>query len=241
MAAKGFDNSTVIYIRVSTDEQSKEGVSIPAQLEKLTAYCQQAGLKIVETIIDAGISAGTFLSTRPGGSKLVELLKTRKIKHLVAIKLDRLFRNATDALTSVDGWDKLGASLHLIDFNGMSFDSSSPIGRMMFVMVAGFAEMERGLCKARTREAMAHKKSNKQKYSRPVYGYVTDESGNMIEDESEQGAVTLIQTMRQAGKTLQAIANKLTELGYKTKRGGLRWYASTIKGILENDIHTQPA
>ncbi|HEY9835333.1 MAG TPA: recombinase family protein, partial [Vampirovibrionales bacterium] len=163
---KGFDNSTAIYIRVSTDEQAKEGVSIPAQVERLTAYCKQRGLRVVETIIDNGVSAGKFLSTRPGGSQLVESVKTRKVKNIVAVKLDRLFRNAADALNSIDSWDKLGASLHLIDFNGMNLDSSSPMGRMMLTMVAGFAELERNLCKQRTKDAMRHKKANKQTYSR---------------------------------------------------------------------------
>ncbi|MCT7969756.1 recombinase family protein [Laspinema sp. D1] len=237
---KGFDNSTVIYIRVSTDEQAKEGVSIPAQVEKLTAYCTQAGLRVVETIIDDGVSAGKFLSTRPGGSQLVELVRSRQVKNIVAVKLDRLFRSAADALTSVDNWDKLGASLHLLDFNGMSLDTSSPMGRMMLTMVAGFAELERNLCKQRTKDAIQHKKSQKQVYSRPVYGYDVTESGDMVKNEQEQQAIGVIKAMRQAGKSLRAIGSKLTELGYKTKRGGKQWYAATIKGILENNIH-QPA
>jgi site-specific DNA recombinase len=239
MKAKGFDNSTVIYIRVSTDEQAKEGVSIPAQVERLTAYCKQQGLRVVETIIDEGVSAGKFLSTRPGGSQLVELVKTRKVKNIVAVKLDRLFRNAADALNSIDGWDKLGASLHLLDFNGMSVDTSSPMGKMLLTMVAGFAELERNLCKQRTKDAIQHKKSNKQTYSRPVYGFDTTESGDMVENEQEQQAIGIMKTMKTAGKSLRAIGARLTELGFKTKRGGLQWYAATIKGILENDIHQE--
>jgi DNA invertase Pin-like site-specific DNA recombinase len=234
---KGFDNSTVIYIRVSTDEQAKEGVSIPAQVEKLMAYCKQAGLRVVETIIDDGISAGKFLSTRPGGSQLVELVRSRQVKNIVAVKLDRLFRSAADALTSVDNWDKLGASLHLLDFNGMSLDTSSPMGRMMLTMIAGFAELERNLCKQRTKDAIQHKKASKQKYCRSVYGYQTLEDGTMVPDASEQEAICIIKMMRSSGASLRAICSKLTELGYKTKRGGVQWYAATIKGILENDIH----
>lgn len=237
MAPKGFDNSTVIYIRVSTDEQASEGVSIPAQVEKLKAYCKQAGLRIVQVVIDDGISAGKFLSTRPGGSQLVELVRSRQVKNIVAVKLDRLFRSAADALTSVDNWDKLGASLHLLDFNGMSLDTSSPMGRMMLTMVAGFAELERNLCKQRTKDAIQHKKSNKQSYSRPVYGFDTTESGDMVANEQEQEAIGIMKAMKAAGKSLRAICAKLTELGYKTKRGGKQWYAATIKGILENDIH----
>ncbi|MCT7986394.1 recombinase family protein [Laspinema sp. A4] len=238
MTSKGFDNSTALYIRVSTEEQAKEGVSIPAQVEKLTAYCQQQGLTVVQTLIDEGVSAGKFLSTRPGGSQLVELVRSKTVRNIVAVKLDRLFRNAADALTSLDQWDKLGASLHLLDFNGMSLDSSSPMGRMMLTMVAGFAELERNLCKQRTRDALQHKKANKQAYSRPVYGYQVDETGKMTPDANEQEAISLIHQMRGDGASLRTIAAKLTELGYKTKRGGKQWYAATIKGILENDIHS---
>jgi DNA invertase Pin-like site-specific DNA recombinase len=111
------------------------------------------------------------------------------------------------------------------------------MGRMMLTMIAGFAELERNLCKQRTKDAIQHKKSCKQVYSRPVYGYVTDESGQMVEDPSEQEAICIMKAMKAAGKSLRAICSKLTELGYKTKRGGVQWYAATIKGILENDIH----
>ncbi|MCT7963564.1 recombinase family protein [Laspinema sp. D1] len=70
--------------------------------------------------------------------------------------------------------------------------------------------------------------------------YDVTESGNMVENATEQAAIGIIKAMKTAGKSLRPIGARLTELGYQTKRGGKQWYAATIKGILENDIH-QPA
>ena len=235
--AKGFDNKAILYIRVSTEEQSTEGVSIEAQQAKLLSYCQQRGLQVVEAIIDAGVSGGKYLSQRPGGQKLIEMLKSRKASHVVAVKLDRLFRNAADGLWTIENWDNEGVSTHLLDINGMGLDTSSPMGKMMLTMMAGFAQLERSMIRDRTKTALNHKKSTGKKYCQNVYGLDFDDDGNAVVNESEQATITLIFALRKAGKSLRAIASHLSDLGIATKRGG-QWAAATIKRILENSLHS---
>lgn len=234
--AKGFDNKAILYIRVSTDEQASEGISIEAQQAKLLAYCQQRGLQVVETIIDAGVSGGKYLSQRPGGQKLIALLKSRKASHIVAGKLDRLFRNAADGLWTIENWDNDGISTHLIDINGMGLDTSSPMGRMMLTMMAGFAQLERSMIRDRTKVALNHKKSTGKKYCQSVFGWDFDDAGNAVANSAEQAIIAVIFTLRKAGKSLRAIATHLTEIGATTKRGG-SWGTSTLKGILENSLN----
>ena len=55
------------YIRVSTDEQARTGVSLEAQEEKLRAYCKMTGLDLVRVIREEGVSAAKPLASRPGG------------------------------------------------------------------------------------------------------------------------------------------------------------------------------
>lgn len=234
---KGFDNKAVLYIRVSTDEQASEGISIEAQQAKLLAYCQARGLQVLEVIVDAGISGGKYLSQRPGGQKLIELLKARKASHVVAVKLDRLFRNAADGLWTIENWDNDGISTHLIDINGMGLDTSSPMGRMMLTMMAGFAQLERSMIRDRTKSALNHKKTTGKKYCQSVYGMDFTEDGQAVVNDGEQAIIKTIFDLRKAGKSLRAIASHLSDLGIATKRGG-QWAAATIKRILENSLHS---
>ncbi len=61
----------VLYVRVSTDEQARHGVSLEAQEERLRAYCTMRGFEVAATIRDEGVSAYKHLHTRPGGAELL--------------------------------------------------------------------------------------------------------------------------------------------------------------------------
>lgn len=239
--AKGFSPKAVIYARVSTNEQGVSGISIDNQIETLKQYCVQKGLEVVEIVVDRGVSAGKHLASREGGSKLLDLIQSKKAHHVVGLKLDRLFRNAGDALSTIEKWDKLGISTHLKDFmNGSELDTSSPMGRMVLGISSVFAQFERDLGSQRTKDALQHKKKSKQAYCRGVFGYVR-KGTEMVEDKTEQAVISTIKAMREAGKSLRKIANHLMEQGIPTKRGGTKWYASTVKAIVENDIHEKVA
>ena len=234
--AKGFSKKAALYIRVSTSEQAESGVSLDAQMDRLIAYCRMAGLEVVEVIREEGISGTKPLANRPGGSKLLDLIKTKKVQHVVALKLDRLFRNASDALHTTEAWDKQGISVHFVDMGGTAVDTSSAMGRMMLTMLAGFAQFESDLCAERTKSALKHKKAKREVYSPVPLGFV-QVGKQLVADASEQAIVATIQALRAAGKSLRAIASELTQRGMKTKKGG-NWYASTIKAILDNDLHS---
>ena len=79
------------------------------------------------------------------------------------LKLDRMFRNAGDCLTTIEQWERSGIALHVVDLGGNAIDTTSAAGRFMLVVLAGAAEMERNLTRERTRSAMAVKKANGQR------------------------------------------------------------------------------
>lgn len=104
------DRSTLLYLRVSTLEQLK-GVSLEAQEERLRAYCQMNGLEVRpgDVIREEGVSASVPLYKRPGGARLLQRV-SEGVSNLVALKLDRVFRDAEDALRQTKAWTGPGWS-----------------------------------------------------------------------------------------------------------------------------------
>lgn len=225
----------VCYIRVSTEEQARGGVSLAAQEEKLLAYCKLTGLEPAAVIREEGISGSKPLSIRPGGGELLNLVGGKKVRHVVALKLDRLFRDAADALNQTRSWDKAGVALHLVDMGGQTLNTASAMGRFFLNIMAGFAELERNLIAERTETAMAHKKAHREAYAPTPYGY--DRKGDALkQNHDELKTVAQIRQWRVDGWTLGAIARELTRRRTPTKRGGA-WYPGTVKYLLENNLY----
>jgi site-specific DNA recombinase len=225
----------VCYIRVSTQEQALQGVSLEAQEERLRAYCHMAGLTIEALVKEGGVSAAKALSDRPGGSELLAMVDKGKVGHVVTLKLDRLFRDAADALNQTRIWDKAGIALHLVDMGGQTLNTASAMGRFFLNMMAGVAELERNLIAERTEMALAHKKAHLEAYSPTPYGY--DREGiNLTVNHHEFKAITKIHDWRLQGWSLGKIAKELTRLNIPTKRGG-KWYPGTVKYLLDNNLY----
>jgi len=227
----------VCYLRVSTEEQASEGVSLDSQDEKVRAYCLLAGLDVEAVIREEGVSAGKKLSERPGGQELLSLVHKKKVRHVIALKLDRLFRDAEDALHQSKEWDRSGVALHLVDLGGQTINTSSAMGRMFFTMAAAFAEMERNLIAERTSTALTFKKNHKQVYSPTPYGF--DRSGEeLVENGSERSVIDRIKAWRKKGWSFGKIAERLNTLNVPGKNGG-KWYGSTVNYICKNNLYVE--
>lgn len=211
----------VAYVRVSTEEQANEGVSLEAQEVKVRAYCALRGLELVELVIDAGVSAGKGLNTREGGARVLDLVKGRKVEAVVAMKLDRLFRDASDCLSVTAAWDKASVSLHLVDMGGQAVDTSSAMGRFFLTIMAGAAEMERNQIRERTRMAMAHKRSKHELVGAVPYGLrVADDGVTLVEVAAEQCVIVEARALRSAGLSLRAVAAELDRKSLHARNGG---------------------
>lgn len=88
-----------LYIRVSTEDQAREGFSLPEQEKRLRAMCEYKGYEIYKVYEDDGISAKTG-NTRPAFEELLEDIKDKKCNTIVVLKLDRLTRSVFD-------WEKI--------------------------------------------------------------------------------------------------------------------------------------
>jgi Site-specific recombinases, DNA invertase Pin homologs len=224
------------YVRVSSEEQSKEGVSLDAQEARIRAYATMRGLDLVAIYREEGISAKVPLRSRPEGTQVVDALAKKRARHVIAVKLDRLFRNAADALSQAEAWDKAKCFLHVLDMGGSAIDTASAMGRMFFTMTAAFAEMERNMTSERTKAALTHLKSSGQVYTAVTPLGFDRDGDKLIENTSEMATVRSIRKMRAEGTSLHRIAATLNEAGAATKLGG-RWHAVTIQNVLR--VHGQ--
>lgn len=223
------------YIRVSTNEQATEGVSLAAQRSAITAYATLHGLTLTEIIQDAGESGGVPLAERTGGARVVALVREGAVGAVVVSKLDRAWRSAVDALATTTEWTERGVALHLID---MQLDTASAFGRMFLTMLAGLAELERGLIAERTSAALAHLRAQGVHVGRDGLGWTRTDArdGHGRREirvvDSERELLVRIRRMRRTGATFESIARALNQERVPTKRGGARWYATTVRNVI---------
>ncbi len=220
------------YVRVSTEDQAKEGVSLDNQKSKIEAYCQLKDLQLSEIIEDAGISAKNL--KRPGVQRVLKLSKKKQIDAVVVYKLDRIFRSTVDALETTKMFEKWGVSFHSIE---ETLDTQSAMGRFFFTLTAALAEMERRIIGERTKAALSHKRSRNEKTGGDVpYGYDLSPAGILIKNDSEQKVIRVIRRLNQQGYSLRKICRELEKSGFPTKRGNLSWHPATIAGILNREF-----
>lgn len=213
------------YIRVSTQGQAEEGVSLDAQRAKIEAWCNLNDAELVAVFEDAGIS-GASMKGRDG---LEAALKaTVKGMALVSYSISRLARSTKDMLAIAEKLDAKGADLVSLT---EKIDTTTAAGRMVFKMLAVLADFERDQIGERTKMALAHKKTKGEVYSPTPFGFDAIE-GRLVEVRREAKIVGEILRQREAGLSLADIADSLNTQGIEGKRGG-RWYASTVRYLIQ--------
>lgn len=217
------------YVRVSTEEQAREGVSLAAQEAKIRAYAELYDLELVDVVIDAGVSAKTL--NRPGLVQALAALESGRAEALVIAKLDRLTRSVSDWGTLIDRYfAKKYALLSVSD----QIDTRTAAGRLVLNVLVSVAQWEREAIGERTAAALAHKKDQGEYVGAAPYGYQL--SGTQLETVEEQHEVIAhILDLRAAGLTLRAIADALNAEGVTTKRGS-RWAAQTVKNVIDRAV-----
>lgn len=196
------------YVRVSTEEQTRSGLSLKAQESAIRGYAASKGFQDIDVVIDAGVSGSIPLGGRPAGSTLDGVPSGTQI---IAWSLDRLFRDASDALARTKEWDRAGVVLHLVNMGGNAIDTATPMGRFMLTMFAAMAECERNLIRERTRQALGAKKARGEKLGgRRPFGFdVAD--GKLVPNDVEQRAAEDMRSMAARGRSTRTIAQVIGE------------------------------
>jgi len=218
------------YIRVSTDnqEESKE-----VQEKRIRAYCEFKNLQLEGIFTDEGVSGSIPIDNRPDGSKLCNLL-TKEVKAVICVKPDRLFRSTSDALISVEKWNKLNIELHVVDLNGATLNTTTAAGKLIFTILIAYAAFEREQTSERTKAVLNNKKSTGKAYCGSILGY-DNVDGKMVPNEQELQIVEIIKDNSKRMSPAK-VADYLNEWGYKAKKGG-KFFPSTIQNILKNPIY----
>jgi DNA invertase Pin-like site-specific DNA recombinase len=214
------------YVRVSTDGQATDGVSLDAQRERIQLWAQAHGYELVNVFVDAGVSGGRA-DNRPELQAALNAAESIGAA-LVVYSLSRLARSVRDTLEIADRLDAAEADLVSLTER---IDTTTAAGRMVFRMLAVLSEFERDLVSERTRAAMAHKRANGKVVGEVPFGYTRD-GDELVEDASQQAALAMMRTLRQAGHSYRSIAARLEARGYLTARGGATWNPGTVQRIL---------
>ncbi len=218
------------YVRVSSQEQALQGLSLEAQRQKIEDYARFKGVELVGIVADEGLSGKNL--RRPGAQKVLGLAKNRTIDAVIVVRLDRMFRSTIDALETTQRFDKWGIELHSLN---ETLDTGSAMGRFFITMVAALAALERETAGERTAMALALKKANGEKCGGDTapFGWDADQEGLLIPNEKEQLVLSLIKDLRAEGLSLRSICRYLMENGFKTKRGNDAWHPEVIRQILK--------
>ncbi len=169
------------YIRVSTEEQAREGYSLEAQKKKIEAYAFLNEIENLKIYEDRGFS-GTSLK-RPAMEKILRLIKDGAVDRLIVIKLDRLSRNLIES-------NKI---INLCVDKGVEFDSiqedynlQTAGGRMVFNINGTMAQFESEQISERTLAGMKEKaRQGQYPYGQVSYGYYKDKNNVLHFKEDE--------------------------------------------------------
>ena len=199
------------YIRVSTDKQAEQGVSLDAQREKLEAYAKLYDIDLIDMVIEQG-SAKCL--QREGLQSALNRLG-QDADALLVVKLDRLTRSVADLGRLVESYFQDHALLSV----GEQIDTRSAAGRLVLNVLASVSQWEREVIGERTSAAMQHMRSqNKYTGGKVPYGYDLVD-GSLVENKTEQSVINLVAQYKSKGLSFRRIARVLSESGYRSRTG----------------------
>jgi site-specific DNA recombinase len=239
----GASERVALYFRVSSEEQ-RDRETIEIQREFLEQYCRLYGLEVAGCYEDDGISGTVPLRERPGGGRLLEDATAAAFGTVLVSKLDRLGRSL---LVIVDAHDRLDGAGVALRSGREPIDTSNPSGRLIFQMLASFAEYDRENIRERT-QAGLHRAFRKGKQLGFIpYGYDLDEAGAFVVVEEEASVIREIIANVASGATLYSEAKRLNDEGEpspgrkyrgRARQNGASWCHSTIRGIVRQSAYS---
>lgn len=220
------------YVRVSTDEQAKDGNSIEEQKERITDECKRKGWGQPIFYVDDGYSGKDM--KRPQIRRLLEDLKKGMYAIVITTKLDRLSRKLYETLKFLETLQLHGTRYYCCN---MDLDFSTPQGMLMLQQMGSYAEFEREMIRERVRDNMlsiARKSTaTKKAFTTPCYGYdVVD--GKYVINQEEAKHVLIMVEMAMRGEGSRSIAKHINELGAKSKFNR-SWSETTIRQLLSRE------
>ena len=218
-----------LYMRVSTEDQAREGFSLPEQKERLEAYCKFNDYNIEEYYKDAGISAKTG-NHRPEYERMLEDGKNGKINMFIALKLDRVTRSVKDWESLIEFTEKYNIDLALVNDK---IDTTSANGKMVSRIMMSVSQNEIERTSERTKIGMVGAIKKGHIPAPAPLGYKRDNK-KLVPDILTKDIVIRIFNLYYEGNSYSTIANIYNK---EKVLGKTNWRDTRILKILSNEIY----
>lgn len=225
------------YVRVSTSEQARDGISLDAQREAIVQYASAFDLPLADILVDEGRSAKS-MKGRPELGKLLALVDEGQVSAIIIYKLNRMFRSVRDGVNTIPDLDEKGVRFHSVSER---IDTGTAMGKFMIHMLLSIAQLDRDQISETTSDTLAWKRH--QAGGRPINGRAPFglmwREGRLVACPAEERIVQKIVALRAQGLTLAQVARRLNAAG-ATTRGGTPWQAHHVWAVAKRTAHPLP-
>ena len=218
-----------IYIRVSTEDQAREGFSLGEQEEKLKQLCDYKGYEVYKVYCDAGISAKD-MEHRPKFQEMLKDMKDGKINYIVAYKLDRVTRSVRDLEELISQLEKYNTYL-VCDRDDVN--TSTANGRFFVRMLTVLSQLEIEIVSERTKFGLNGAIKSGHLPGQVALGFKKDGNKKTIIDPATAPIVKRVFDLYLQGKTFLQISNMFNEEKVLNKN----WKDTHIERIINNRLY----
>lgn len=214
-----------LYIRVSTDEQARHGLSLGEQRADLLKFAQDKGYEVVGIYADEGFSARKALSRRRQLQRLLNDVRADKIDLILLKSLDRWFRNIADYYKVQEILDQHGVAWECTQEN---YNTTTAQGLLHLNIKLSIAQNESDQTSERIKYVFAGKKERREALGGAIpLGYKV-ENKKIILDPAKSPAVTFLFDHFISGGNLCRATAALRE------RFNITYTVNAVKEILKN-------
>ena len=218
-----------LYIRVSTEDQAREGFSLPEQEKRLRAMCEYKGYEIYKLYKDAGISAKTG-NYRPAFEELLQDIREKKCNTIVVLKLDRLTRSVFDLEGIMRFLEENNAYL---DCANEEINTTNSSGKLVARMLTSVSQNEIERTSERTKFGLVGAIKEGHIPGKNPLGYKRD-GKKLVIDPLTKDIVKRIYDLYFEGKSYSNIA---TIFNQEEVLGKTNWRDTGILRIISNEIY----
>lgn len=228
------ERRVAIYVRVSTDDPNQTS---SFELQK-NHYCDDVISKnpsynLVGIYADEGIS-GTSMAKRKEFNRMIDDCHAGKIDLIITKSLSRFARNLVDTVTTIRDLANLRPPVGVL-FETENIFTLDKDKEVILSILATLAQEESHI-KSDIMNASLVWRFSRGIFLTPVLlGYDHDVEGNLVVNNLEAQTVRLIFFMYLYGHSCKEIADVLTDIGRKTKKGNIKWSEGSINSILRNE------
>lgn len=218
-----------LYIRVSTEDQAREGFSLPEQEKRLRAMCEYKGYEIYKLYKDAGISAKTG-NTRPAFEELLQDIRDKKCNTIVVLKLDRLTRSVFDLEGIMNFLEENNTYL---DCANEEINTTNSSGKMVARLLTTVSQNEIERTNERTKFGLSGAIKEGHIPARAPLGYKHIDK-KLVPDPLTKDIVIRIYNLYFEGKSYYNIATIFNE---EQVLGKTNWKDTGILRIISNEVY----